>query len=618
MAVVVHHRAHSQCNPLDSFDAFAACSREHSSANRSTPVTSNCRYVGSKRAMKRSAPRSCADVQLGWEDAANPPANGEYYITQQGDGEGSVGGSNRQANRQANRSVAMYCDFSTWPAKTFHRCQHCASFAGPDGDHRVFGAPRKGDSNYDTRRPCANPAGLFGQDRRSLVLPPAMHDGAAVQQQRAGFNPGATLDEGALQEPSHQLYSLRHQEETNFTDAPLVAKCKQDCRDDPACRALSCRRDHGFSQSGAPQGDPADAGSGWYYKECFLYSGALSEPCKGAANNGVCNAAGTIVSRGGDDYWSYNDYMVYTFDKAGAGLGECYRYRDSQAGDTTHAHHAIDERDCCAKQGMRKVAASELSAGARAFYEAAELVAERGRYGSRSNDLHDADLPGGGADTTHYCVPRAGADNNEDFDLFTDEDEDGLAECRCCECNAQCEPGMRRAGGGAGGGGGGGGGASCETCAAGRFSEGVDAPDCTPCPSGKFNSQEREGEAGGFDLDASRAAYQTQLDAAVAAGSVPAWSVAAGPWTGPSSRVIDIDEQGRERMTVAKQRFRAGIWGPGLGGLVHSAYDMKGDARAMKNREEQAAGGGARTSCAHCAAGTWTEGEAGRTECVAH
>lgn len=50
-------------------------------------------------------------------------------------------------------------------------------------------------------------------------------------------------------------------------------------------------------------------------------------------------------------------------------------------------------------------------------------------------------------------------------------------ECQCCSCGVPCSPGFHQDADTSG----------CEACAAGQFSDQLSAPGCTMCPSGKFN-----------------------------------------------------------------------------------------------------------------------------------
>jgi hypothetical protein len=168
---------------------------------------------------------------------------------------------------------------------------------------------------------------------------------------------------------------------------------------------------------------------------------------------------------------------------------------------------------------------------------------------------------------------------------FVDEDADGFSECKCCECEADCIPGMYHDAAAS----------ACAFCPAGKFSTETNVAECTPCASGQFN-QDVE-----FLLQASADAYATGLGAAVLAHAVPA-----------ADAVSSADEEVYSLLSVSKHLTSGG--NHGLGGVFHSAHDWGGDAHALQSHHQVKH---AHTQCTVCPYAQWTSDVTGATVCVA-
>jgi hypothetical protein len=98
-SMVVHHRAHQRCNPLE---GYAECEKLEFGASFVQPQH-NCKYFGGAFASKQHA--SCSDIQ-----SAAPGlsvAGNNYYV----DIEGTI--------------MQVFCDMTISPAHTYRRCEKC-------------------------------------------------------------------------------------------------------------------------------------------------------------------------------------------------------------------------------------------------------------------------------------------------------------------------------------------------------------------------------------------------------------------------------------------------------------------------------------------------------------
>ena len=411
MAVVVHHRAHQMCHPLER-DPSLSLSMTCQNLNRGVGVGHNCKYMGSHDTFIEKQPRSCADIQSAW-DKPEPPANGEYYMDIGSGGSDSDGGVE-------HRTVKVYCDMSTTPATTSHRCQHCS--AVNLNDHRVWSRTLIGKSNYVRNRTCTNPFGLTGTTMGELVQD---ESDLLWWQSSLDFVVNKDLDQVAQ----------------------LTAKCQTDCEQDPNCRAVSCTIDqvqtgattvesgHTKYADGTMVGDTYSDGDGnilehtkgsasAQYARCYLFEGNASDPCNaeyaqtGNPLAGFCQRDDSII-RGGpavvdSEYYHnefnegrYENWITYAFDDYGTGYGQCYHYNDVEGHDSTVPHGddgtelgKLLSTPCCEKMGMDSVPLEQLSAAAQAYYIADNTT---GAYGASIYGVNDYTK---GNYTHYFCVPR--------------------------------------------------------------------------------------------------------------------------------------------------------------------------------------------------------------------
>ena len=101
------------------------------------------------------------------------------------------------------------------------------------------------------------------------------------------------------------------------------------------------------------------------------------------------------------------------------------------------------------------------------------------------------------ADNFDFCTTE---DEKDAPSNFVDADEDGFAECRCCECTNTCQPGMYHLGDTH----------TCAYCPQGQFSEDGSKQGCDLCPSGKFNKDLE------FNKTTEIALYRSQLATLIA------------------------------------------------------------------------------------------------------